>query len=334
MKIKDLKKEIIEIGKLLWDKDLASGLNGNISARVDEKRYLLTGRGTCLGRLSEDDIVTVGLDGNVIGKGEASSEKLMHGEVYKSFSEAQAIVHTHLTFASGYFNVNDKLIPGTFESRLYLGDIEAVAQNTPTVTDAAPVIAALKANNIVMLAKHGALAMGKNLFDCFLLIQCLEESVKMDAVSRLYSQASQNKTADGQDISSGKESVVGKKFKLFSKEQIDEIVRLVNDDAKLADLGTKSSMTMDLAVKLDETGVAYNFKFENGKIIDVGENDDAEFVVSAPEKVWRAVFAREIDPFVATTQKKMNLKGDFAKISKWYAPCSRLFELWQQVAVE
>jgi len=30
----------------------------------------------------------------------------------------------------------------------------------------------------------------------------------------------------------------------------------------------------------------------------------------------------------------MILKGDFAKISKWYAPCSRLFELWQKVEVE
>ena len=46
-----------------------------------------------------------------------------------------------------------------------------------------------------------------------------------------------------------------------------------------------------------------------------------------PSNIWRAVFNREIDPFVATTQKKMNLRGDFAKISKWYSPCSRIFEL-------
>jgi len=331
MSLKKQRKEIIEIGKLLWDKDLASGLNGNISVRVAKNTYLLTGRGTCLGRLSEKDIVLVDLAGQVIGKGEASSEKLMHAEVYKNFPEARAIVHTHLTFASGYFNVNEKLIPGTFESRLYLGEIKAVKQSTPTVTDVAPVIEELKANNIMMLAKHGALAMGKNLFDCFLLIQCLEESVKMDAVSRLYSNDTSHKS---QVTDKDKELRNIKKFKLFSKEQIDEIVRLVNADAKLAELGGKSNMTMDLAVKLDETGAAYNFKFENGRIIDVGENDNAEFVVSAPEKVWRAVFAREIDPFVATTQKKMNLKGDFAKISKWYAPCSRLFELWQQVEVE
>ena len=93
-------------------------------------------------------------------------------------------------------------------------------------------------------------------------------------------------------------------------------------------------MTFDLAVLLNETGQAYAFQFNKGRITDVKKNADAEFVVSAPEKVWRQVFNREIDPFVATTQKKMELKGDFAKISKWYAPCSRVFEIWAKVPVE
>ena len=102
----------------------------------------------------------------------------------------------------------------------------------------------------------------------------------------------------------------------------------------MKDLGEKTKMTMDLAVKLNETGRTYSFRFENGRITNVGHDDNAEFLITAPENVWRAVFNREIDPFVATTQKKMNLRGDFAKISKWYAPCSRVFELWHEVPVE
>ena len=325
------KKEIVDIGKLLWEKDLASGLNGNISVRVDEKSFLLTGRGTCLGKLENKDIVHVDLDGNVIGKGVASSENLMHREIYKAFLETKAIIHTHLIYTSGYFSVNDCLVPITFESRLYLGDIKSIEQRTPTVTDVEPVIEALKKNNIIVLKSHGSLAMGKNLFDSFLLTQCLEESIKMDAVSRIYSKDTGNKT---HDTSLEKNVDNKKKFKLFSREQIDEIVRLVNADEQLKKLGEATNMTMKLAVKLDETNQAYCFDFEKGKIKNVSNDDSAEFVVSASEKIWRAVFAREIDPFVATTQKKMILKGDFAKISKWYAPCSRLFELWQQAPVE
>ncbi len=332
MNIKNLKKEIIDIGRLLWDKDLASGLNGNISARVEENKYLLTGRGTCLGRLGFDDIVFLDLEGKVFGKGQPSSEKLLHSEIYKNFPEVKAVIHTHLTYTSGYFHANDTLTPITFESRLYLGEIKAIEQFTPTVTDVKPVIEALKKNSIVVLKNHGVLAMGKTLFDCFLLTQCLEESVKMDAVSRLY--RGQASIAPTSVQFTPTVSARAKKFKLFSKEQIDEIVRLVNSDPQLKKLGENTNMTMQLAVKLDETGQAYCFEFEKGQIKKTSNNDSAEFVVSAPEKIWRAVFARELDPFVATTQKKMALKGDFAKISKWYAPCARLFELWSEVPVE
>ncbi|MCK4881484.1 MAG: SCP2 sterol-binding domain-containing protein, partial [Candidatus Omnitrophica bacterium] len=121
---------------------------------------------------------------------------------------------------------------------------------------------------------------------------------------------------------------------LFSQEQIDDIVKIVNDDPQMKDLGAQTKMTMDLAVQLEETGATYSFSFENGRIAKVGNDTGAEFLISATENIWRAVFNREIDPFVATTQKKMNLKGDFAKISKWYAPCSRIFELWGAVPVE
>jgi putative sterol carrier protein len=102
----------------------------------------------------------------------------------------------------------------------------------------------------------------------------------------------------------------------------------------MKDLGSKAHMTMTLAVKLNETGELYCFHFEDGSIIDVDQDQEAEFLISASESVWRAVFNRTLDPFVATTQKKMHLRGDFAKISKWYAPCSRIFELWAQVPVE
>jgi len=102
----------------------------------------------------------------------------------------------------------------------------------------------------------------------------------------------------------------------------------------MKELGAKTQMTMDLAVKLSETGKVYSFSFKNGAIVKVGNDENAEFLITANENIWKDVFNQKIDPFVATTQKKMNLKGDFARISKWYAPCSRIFQLWQKVPVE
>jgi L-fuculose-phosphate aldolase len=335
MKQSQLKDEIIRIGKLLWDKGLATGFNGNISARVDENSLLITASGTSLGFLNQEDLVTINLSGEVVSQGKASSEKLLHTEIYKCFPNVQAIVHTHSTYTNGFFLKNDSFVPKTFEAKFYLGQIKSIDQNTPTVTDVKAVLDELKSNNIVVLRNHGVVAMGTDLFQAFVLVQELEEQVKMDLVSVHYSKMDERlPLKQGSHSPAAAEQIAEKKYKLFSKEQIDQIVNLVNGDAQMKELGVKTAMNMDLAVCLQETGDVYSFEFENGRIAKTGNDSQAEFLITANEAVWRSVFNGEIDPFVATTQKKMNLRGDFARISKWYAPCSRIFQIFRKVPVE
>jgi L-fuculose-phosphate aldolase len=336
MNTQELKNKIIETGKLLWDKGLVTGFNGNISARVDDYNLLITATGTCLGYLKEQDVLLMSLSGDVTGEGKASSERLMHTEIYKNLPQAQAVVHTHPTYTNGFFLANESFTPKTFEAKFYLGEVKSIAQTTPSVTDTAPVIKELKSNSIIVLRNHGVVAVGPDLFHAFVLVQELEEQVKMDLISTSIPEI---KVGPPQppglpESTPGVGVVHGMKYKLFSKEQIEEIVRLVNNDAQMQELGRKTAMNMDLAVCLQETGEIYSFKFENGRIIKTGHDAQAEFLITANESIWRAVFNREIDPFVATTQKKMDLRGDFARISKWYAPCSRIFQLWTKVPVE
>jgi L-fuculose-phosphate aldolase len=328
--IQNYKTNIITIGRFLWEKDLVSGLNGNMSCRVDEETILLTAHGSCIGLLQTKDILLMKLDGTLIDEGSVSTEKYLHTEIYKNYPETTAVIHTHTTYTNAYFLTRSTLNPQIFETKMTLGQVESVEQLTPAVTDAGPVIEALKSNNVTVLRNHGVVAKGNDLFDCFLLIQALEEAVKIDAISRLYKDDEEPINEKSITV----EAQTTKKYKLFSKEQMSDIVDLVNQDEQMKTLGRETNMNMDLAIQLDETGETYKFAFENGKIATLSNDADAEFLISAPENVWRSVFNREIDPFVATTQKKMNLKGDFAKISKWYAPCSRIFELWQQVPVE
>lgn len=334
-KVKQLKEQMISTGRLLWEKDLASALNGNLSARVDGDVILLTAHGTCLGMLQESDLVLMRLDGEILEGGKVSTEKLMHTEIYKNFPDIKAVAHTHTPYINAYYLHKDKFVPSTFEAKFTLGEVKGIVQSTPSVTDAAPLVGELKSNNIAVLRNHGVVAIGQTLFDCFLFIQTLEEQIKIDAISRLYAGSPVPSLRSAAGTQGGWDSgVPSRKYKLFSQDQIDEIVRLVNSDAQLKELGAKTQMHMELAVLLNETGDVYSFKFQNGQIVNVAKNTHAEFLISAPENVWRAVFNREIDPFVATTQKKMNLRGDFARISKWYAPCSRIFQLWAQVPVE
>jgi len=327
-KAANLKNDLIAIGKLIWEKNLVTARSGNLSCRVDEKGFLLSCHDSCLGQLAKEDFVLMGLKGKVLKGEKPSTESKLHREIYSQIPKAKAVIHTHTSYINSYFSANDTFTPFTFETKLYIGSVFAIPQDTPAVTEISPVIESLQKNNLAVLKNHGVVAIGDNLLGAFFLIQALEEAVKMESLRRTFSGNVKEEKSHQQNPAKAK------RFKLFSPEQIKTIVELVNTDEKIAKLGKELKVTLTMAVKMDDTGEVYRFNFQNGKIIDVKNSLDAEFIISGPEKVWRQIFNHEIDPFVATTQKKLNLKGDFAKLSRWYAPFSRIFELWNQVPVE
>ena len=331
-----LVKEITDVGRWIWEKDLSGGASGNLSIKVSDKAILITGRGTCLGMLKDEDVCTIDLQGNPLKKGFIpSSEKEFHTCVYKNL-DAQAVVHVHPTFCNGYFAMHDRIAFDTFETRLTLGDIPVIDQKTPTITDITPVIEALKRSNIVVLKHHGVVAIGETLKDAFFLVQTLEEAVKIACIKDFYTKdpgAVPSECLKNLTETASPKGV--KKYKLFSPEQIEEIVKMVNADVKFKQLATETSLETKLAVVLDETQTTYCFHFSNGGIKGFSTSvNEAEFVISGKGEYWRSIFNRQLDPFVATTQKKLKLKGDFAKISRWYVPFNRLFDLWTSVPVE
>ena len=91
----NFKMNIISIGRLLWEKDLVSGLNGNISRRLTSDTILLTTHGACLGMLQEKDILPMKISGELLEEGSVTVEKLLHTEIYRKFPETCAIIHTH-----------------------------------------------------------------------------------------------------------------------------------------------------------------------------------------------------------------------------------------------
>ena len=323
------KKEIIEIGKMLWDKDLIAACCGNISLKVDKNNILITAHNCSLGLLSEEDIVTMDFEGNTKDKKAQTTEKPIHLAIHKNFTQP-AVIHVHPPFINGYFAVRDNLDCLTFESRLLLGDVPCIEQNTPAVTDLDSVIDALKNSNIVVLKNHGVIAIGDSLREAFFLIQLLEEAVKINAVARLYSNKKEEK---GQEDKNPQQDVV--RFEMFSDEHIKAIVDLVNKSEDFLKQAKSTALKTKLAVKMDDTGKTFCFTFDDGKITDISNSEsDAEFVIAGSGEHWRKIFNRELDPFVATTQKKLKLKGDFGKISRWYAPFNKLFEVWRKVGVK
>jgi len=336
-----LKSEIIRVGKKLYQAGLAVATSGNLSARLNEENILITATHTSLGDLEVDDIVKLNLaTGNKEAGKDPSSELPLHSLIHKNFSD-RAVVHCHPPLINGYFGVCPDIKVLTFETKLYLGDVPVVAQDTPAVTKPELVIEALKKNNLVVLKNHGVVSVAESLEEALQLVELLEEAVKTAAIARLFSKQTPDvsETALKENLAkdasvSGKGTPAEGAYPMFSHEHIQAIVDLVNKDEFIAQKGQELDLTVKLAIKLDGSDKEYKFNFEKGKISRLDFDTDAPFVISADRGVWEAVFLGKIDPFVATTQGKMKLKGQLGQLSRWYVPFSRLFELFKQVKIK
>ena len=327
LKVRNIKKEIIKVGARLYQANLAVAKSGNISARLDEKHILITATGTSLGNLRHQDIVKVNLETGVpCGTINPSSELPLHSLVYKNF-KAKTVIHCHPPLINGYFAVTDDLKALTFETKFYLGNVPVVPQETPTVTKPEAVIVALKTNNLVVLKNHGTVAIADKFQDGLNITEALEEAVRSAAVARLF----KKDLLDDLDKATKEDLNKGIAYPIFSREHIQAIVDLVNKDDFIATKGKELGLTLQLAIKLDDTGSAFKFNFENGKIVRLDNDANAPFVISAPRVVWEQVFLGKLDSFVAVTQGKMKLQGQLGQLSKWYVPFTRLFAIFKQV---
>lgn len=325
-----IKKEIIKIGARLYQSGLAVAKSGNLSARLDNENILITATGTSLGNLKYKDIVKVNLQSQEAhGEIKPSSELPLHALVYKNFN-ARAVIHAHPPLINGYFAVYSEIKALTFETKLYLGNVPVVPQETPAVSNPEAVIEALESSNLVALKNHGVVSIGDNFEQALHLIENLEESVRTASIARIF----KKDILDDLDRVLKENLASQAAYPMFSREHIQAIVDLVNKDEFIAQKGKELDLTVQLAIKLDGSDKVYKFNFEKGRISRLDFDSEAPFVISASSEVWEMVFLGKLDSFVAVTQGKMKLKGELGKLSRWYVPFTRLFELFRQVRIK
>lgn len=181
------KKELVEICKLLYDRNLVVASDGNISVRIDDRHLLITPSGKNKGFLHPQEIIVIDMDGNVIeGKGKASREYPMHRTIYMGRKDVNAIVHTHPVYATA-FAMTGQNIPDNYliESRVSLGKVGLAAYAPAGSVELAENIKPfVKDCNAVLLMNHGAIAYGENLMSAYNKMEVLETVAKTIIVSR------------------------------------------------------------------------------------------------------------------------------------------------------
>lgn len=182
------KQDLIRIGKLLSAKGMVAGTDGNISARLDDSRIMITPTGLAKGELSPDDLVIVDENGKKLqGTRTASTEIAMHLGVYRVRPDIKACVHSHPVFATAFavagIELEVDILP---EVVLFVGPIP-LTDYAPPGTDSVPksLEPHLEKSNAFLLRNHGLLTIGRTLDEAWHRHDTIEHYAKILHQARL-----------------------------------------------------------------------------------------------------------------------------------------------------
>jgi L-fuculose-phosphate aldolase len=184
---RNIKEEIVEIGKRLYNAKLNGGYGGNFSVR-DEDFIYITPSGLPKDKLDYTDIVVIDFKGNVVeGQGKPSSEILFHILIYKKRKDINAIIHAHPAFATGFSIAQVPIEDGIHEeSCIVLGKVPVIPYEVTSSKELAEKVGDIITNHdAALLANHGAIAVGEDLERAFRKIEELELLCKMITIATI-----------------------------------------------------------------------------------------------------------------------------------------------------
>jgi len=184
---RSLGNELVSICRQLASRGFMEGTAGNVSARLDGGRFLITPSGVRKGELEPGQLSLMSVSGEHLGGGRPSSEARMHRIIYAVRPDVGAVVHAHPPYATGFaaagIPLDQPVLP---EAILVLGRVPLVEYGTPS-TDEVPgtLEPHLAGHDVFLLANHGALALGSNLDQARHRMETLELFANLLLVARL-----------------------------------------------------------------------------------------------------------------------------------------------------
>lgn len=184
---KKLRRAVIDTARAMNGLGINRGTSGNVSAR-SEGGFLITPTGVAYDALTPDMIVETDLDGAFSGKLKPSSEWRMHADIYRARPEAEAVVHTHSTYATALSTLRRDLPAFHYMIARAGGSTIRCARyatfGTQDLSDA--MVEALEARKACLLANHGVICFEANLTKALALAVEVEELARQYAVATAF----------------------------------------------------------------------------------------------------------------------------------------------------
>ena len=175
----DIRNEICEIGKRIYNRNMVAANDGNISVKLNENEFLCTPTGVSKGFMTPEYICKVDRDGKVLEANEGyrpSSEIKMHMRVYKDRPDVMSVVHAHPMYATAFAIAGIALTqPIMPEAIITLGAVPIAEYGTPSTDEIPDAISKyLPYYDAVLLENHGALTYGDSLINAYHKMESVE----------------------------------------------------------------------------------------------------------------------------------------------------------------
>ena len=173
----ELKQQLVDCIRMLERADIID-YNGHCSIRVENNRVLIN-IGSCQrSRLTVEDICTIDMEGNVIeGKGKPPLEFHLHCGVYRARADVKAVVHAHPKWSTFLTMVGASYQPVYAQGSLvYPMPVLDSPNSINNRVMADRLAATLGDRPAAMMKSHGAVTVGKDIVEAFVLANYLEEN--------------------------------------------------------------------------------------------------------------------------------------------------------------
>lgn len=173
-----LRQDIANAQRALNLKGLSSGASGNVSAKISPEGMLITPTGVASDVLHAEQVVEVGLKGEVAASAlRPSSEWQIHADIYASRADINAIVHCHSPYATMLACVGKPIPALHYMIALSGSNVIPLARYERFGTQAlsAAVLDAMAESKACLMANHGQIVGGESVSAALALAQQVEE---------------------------------------------------------------------------------------------------------------------------------------------------------------
>lgn len=176
-----LRRDVIATCREMNRLGINQGRSGNVSVRVAEG-FLITGSGIAYDAMAPRHVVAMDLDGGYQGEVLPSSEWRMHLDLMRTRPDAEAVVHTHSTYATALSCLRLGIPAFHYMVAVAGGpDIRCAGYATfGTEALSRQMLATIDGRCAALLANHGVIVIGKNLDDA------LARAVEVETLAKQY----------------------------------------------------------------------------------------------------------------------------------------------------